>query len=305
MSIFGKSSRSPKPASNTRVARPTISQPRMHSYYTSTQRTDSRPEIRTSETWPRRFGRLIRSSNHSWMYVAGMIIFVAVFVIISSASGDALVTVDRQTPAARLLQYEQYAGGRLRSSIFNSSKLTLRADELRVDMLKQFPELGEVHVGSVLLGKKPVFKLTRLEMPYKITSLGKTYLVSSDGVVVDTEDKLPELAAFDVLTLVDDSGVVIAPGQKIMRSDDSTFYKTAKKMFEQRRRGVESIRITQVPREAYIRPVGLSYDLRVFLDDPATDQIARFFAVEKVLEGRGEVPQKYIDLRIGEKVFWQ
>jgi hypothetical protein len=305
MKLF-RSSKSP--LNTSRAARVESNRPRVQSYYTATKRTsqgsdEGRGKNQRKNTLS--FKDIISANGSIGLYVGLAALAVFLFATLTSLSSEPIISINKPTPKHRLDKYEDFAKDRLQSSILNSSKLTLRSSNISDAMKQQFPELSDVEVSSVLLGKKPDITLTRLDIPYRVKSGAKTYMVSSAGVVVGEESELQDMSDKTVINLTDDSGATISKGQRIIRSDDSSFYSVLAKMFESRGRGVDSIRLSAVPREAFIRPSGAAYDLRVYLDDSAGEQLARYFVVEKLLQGRGEAPVKYIDLRAGEKVYWQ
>jgi cell division septal protein FtsQ len=290
-----------------RVGRTDYTKPRVQSYYTATKRqVDSSNEGRRKQPKSSKvIGALPTISQSGWVYVLIAVAIVFFITVLTSLKTDPIISVNRPTPKSRLDKYELYTKEQLGNSVFNLSKFTLQSSKISSSLQQEFPEITGVEVSTILLGKKPEVHITRVDIPYRLNSGGKSYLVSANGAVVGEEKDAPDLPDKLLITLNDDTGTTVTKGQKVIRGNDSSFFATTIKMFESKGRGVDTIRLTQVPREAYIRPSGVSYDLRVYLDDPAGEQIARYFSVQKLLEGRGETPLKYIDLRAGEKVYWQ
>jgi uncharacterized Zn ribbon protein len=143
-----------------------------------------------------------------------------------------------------------------------------------------------------------VFKIPFI---YEVT--GNRYSVSEVGKVVGKTESTPTV--LNPLTIKDESGVPIKIGDNIITSGDIDFLTTTKSILEQKGRRVEYVRITSVPREVYVKITDVPYLARMYLDENPLQQVGSFLAAEKVLGEGGAVPSQYIDVRAGEKVFWQ
>jgi hypothetical protein len=211
-------------------------------------------------------------------------------IIVLKGSGG--LSVDRYASDAQAL---------LSGSLLNSTKLTLRRSAIENEMRIRFPELQSVRVESDVLGRRPTFILAAEDILFRMRTEAETVMIGSSGRIVGYEADFPRVS--NTLQLIDESGIDQSIGTLVMRSDDAMFLNRAREIIALKGRGVDYIRITEVPREAYIKPSDRSYQVRVYLDDSVEEQLGAWFLTEKTLEGRGEGVAQYIDVRAGEKVF--
>lgn len=199
--------------------------------------------------------------------------------------------------------YEASAQRILGSSIFFRFKPSFSSDAFAVQMKSAHPELRHTYVNIDLLGRRPIVHLTEAPITFTYQALGSEYAITEEGVVAG------EAKDFDIPTdtplIRDQSGVSVTKGERVMRSDDAEFYRIATEVLRLKGRGVSYIVLSDKPREAELHLKDKIYYIKVFLEDSSEDQVALFMAAEKTLGEGGVVPQEYIDVRAGEKVFWK
>lgn len=278
------------------------------SYYSPSSRGDSIAEIDMSvrhgksKTKRPAVGRkvgLLRTVKR--LVVVTLVVFLLFSLLYLRP--DPIIVLDGNSTTERTRTYEPAITTMVQKSILNRSKLTIRSTNLEKQVLAEFPELHKVVFSTTAVGKRPIVHLYLQPILFSIESMGKTYVIAENGIVAGDSADFTGLES--TITLRDESGVEVKKGSRILRSDDAEFFVSVKEVLQGQGRGLEGVRITQVPREAYLKVTGLSYELRVFLDDPADLQMGTFFSAEQALKGRGEAPTLYMDLRAGEKVYWQ
>ncbi len=277
---------------------------KISNYYASPAQTHSRPKIDSSKRGETKKEANSKKNNRVTLKNVGITILAGFFLYnLLYLRSDPIVVMDYETMTGRTAVYEPAIQDMLKSSIFNTNKLTLRTADLEKSIKSEFPEIQQAVVSPTLVGRRPVVHLRQQELVFTIESKGTSYIIASDGVVAG---EASVFTGVENTTLIrDESGVDIRKGSRVLRSDDAEFFAITSELFSKKSREVELIRITAVPREAYIKIKGLSYDLRVYLDEPADVQVGTFFSAEKTLGERGEAPGLYMDLRAGEKVYWQ
>lgn len=276
-----------------------ISNQRVHSYYTTKQYSGDK--LSSAKRLNVNKESILKSVLLKRLAVMMFVIFVLFTVsvlsdepIIFFADGQAVTAVDR---------YSQDIQGLLGSSLFNSNKFTLQQESLANTVKERFPELRSVTFSTVVLGKKPLVRLDVYKLPIRLLSKGEVYIVAENGVVVGKEMEFP--LARDLLSIKEESGIEIHKSDKLLRSDDVQFLSSLKAILQAKGRGVEYIRLTAVPREIFVKPSDKNYEIRMYLDDDVQQQVGSWLTVERVVgESGGQVAQ-YIDVRAGEKVFWQ
>jgi hypothetical protein len=129
------------------------------------------------------------------------------------------------------------------------------------------------------------------------------YSVSQEGRNVGTVAETP--ADKNPLLIKDESGIQTKKGDMLLTSADSRYFTTVKQSIEAKGRRVEYMRISAIPREVFVKLTDVKYEIKMYLEDDPSSQIGTFFAAEKTLGEGGAAPTQYIDVRAGEKVFWQ
>lgn len=294
---FGKKTKSEVP--NVRRPGKPQSKQKVHSYYTSQQ-----VDIEVSNGKKRRKvtrENILKTSFFKRLAVVMFVVFVILTAsvlsdepIISFYGGQKITNVDR---------YSQYIQGLLGSSVLNTNKFTLQSDKLSSMIVQQFPEISTVSVSTVVLGKKPLVRLSLYNLPITFESNGEKYAVAENGSVVGFSADFP--LQKNTILVKDESGITVAKSDVVIRSDDVEFISTVKSILTAQGRALEYVRLTSVPREIFVKTKDKNYEIRMYLDDDVIQQTGSWFAVEEVVGESGESITKYIDVRAGEKVYWQ
>jgi cell division septal protein FtsQ len=279
---------------------------KIHSYYTLPSRGNARPELDRSERGGNKKNnqRSVPSINKSRV----LRLFLAVGVVIgilyvARLSANPVLIVNTTPALGRTEAYQQGASEILSLTPLNRTKFTLQRAGFIEKMLEEFPEIESLTISTPMLGSRPVIHIKESRLVFRLESNAKTYVVNDSGVVVgESKDFVLEPRS---VAIRDESGVEVTKGARVLRSDDAEFFVRTDALLGAKGRVLQTIRITSVPREAYLVIKDLPYTLRVYLDDSPDTQMASFFSAEKTLGERGERPATYMDLRAGEKVFWQ
>lgn len=269
----------------------------IRSYYAS-QKYDS--ELDLSRNKRRGTSRSLRKN----IVIIGYIVFgLVVFWALCIMETKALIILKDPVPAyVDPSRYQSYGNQLVESSILNRFKFTLRSSSLQDAMIKEFPEIESIHVGPVILGRKPVMKFRLQELPLTLIASDKEYAVAQNGTI---SGEATEFNLSGTLTLRDESGLTYQKGQKVLRSDDVHFIELITRLLVSKGRVVDTMRITNTPREIYIKTTDVPYEVRMFLEEDPLQQIGAWLAAERAVGESGGIITQYIDVRAGEKVFWQ
>lgn len=274
---------------------------KVHSYYTPSQQ--ERIDIDMSSRRSIKRSASLRNARLRFEKVVGVAFAVFIIYLLVALKGQPLVVVSSNVSGIDNQRYSVRINELFKSSVFNSNKLTLLRSRIEHSLLDEYPELKSAQVKYSFVGRRPEVYLEAYALPFDYEALGKHYLVSETGKNVGLLDQLP--TQVNPLLIRDESGVQAKVGDYELRSSDVSFIESVKVLLAQKGRRVESIRITSVPREIYVKITDTSYQVRMYLEDAPDTQLGTFLAAEKTLGEGGEVPSQYIDVRAGEKVFWQ
>ena len=274
---------------------------KVHSYYTPSQQErididmSSRRYIKRSTT--------LRKARLRFEKVVGIAFAAFIVYMLVALKGQPLIVVSTNTSGITDQRYSEKINELFRSSVFNTNKLTLQRSKIEHTLLDEYPELKSAEVRYSFVGRRPEIYLEAYSLPFNYEALGKHYAVSETGKNVGLLGELP--AQSNQLHIKDESGVQTKKGDYVLRSSDVSFMETVKTLLAQKGRRVENMRITSLPREVYVKISNTQYEVRMYLEDAPETEVGTFLAAEKTLGEGGEVPSQYIDVRAGEKVFWQ
>ncbi len=217
-------------------------------------------------------------------------------LVAASSSGKSL-----QRPTA---VYQQYIQNRLQDSIWNKNKLTLNAQPIVADLQKQFPEVATAIVTVPFLGHRPVVRIAVSSPAFVLATQRGSYYVSSTGVpLVRVSDVQHQLA--NLPTVTDETGLPISVGTQILPTDTVAFISTILQQFNATQTPIESVVLPLSANELHVRIKNQPYVVRFNTAGHAETQAGTFLAVKKRLEGSGDVPKEYIDVRVDERAYYK
>ena len=281
--------------------RSSVGSARVHSYYTPSQQ--ERIDIDMSSRRSEKRSSTLRTVRQRVERIAGVVFAVFILYMLISLRGTPLILVSPNTVGLNEQRYSAKVNELFDASILNSNKLTLQKGTIASTLLEEYPELSSVEVRYSFVGRRPEVYIRTYTLPFSYESLGAQYLINEVGRNVGLLTQLP--AQTVSLKVKDESGVQTKKGDFVLRSGDVSFMTTAKSLLAQKGRRTEFMRLTSVPREVYIKLADTSYEVRMYLEEDPQLQVGTFLAAEKTLGEGGTVPTQYMDVRAGEKVFWQ
>ena len=296
MKLFTK-----KPNKQTPRRRSATSAGKIHSYYTPVQQDRIDIDMSSRKAAKRTIRIKTLRARVEQLVVIGFVIFVAYMLLV--LKGLPIINIDTSVTGYTSTRYSAKIQDIFSSSIFNTNKLTLERSSLQKQIMHDFPELSSVEVRSSFVGRRPEVYLKVNSVPFTYEALGVEYSISSEGRNVGTVTETPPEP--HALLIKDESGVPTVKGDMVLTSADASYFITVKSAVEEKGRRVQYMRITSVPREVYVKLTDTKYEIKMYLEDDPKLQIGTFLAAEKTLGEGGAVPAQYIDVRAGEKVFWQ
>ncbi len=198
--------------------------------------------------------------------------------------------------------YYQSAKSELQNNILNNSKLTLRAADIKQAMMSNAPEIASMHISLDALGARPRFVIYTYQPIFALKQGSRTFLVLENGALIESTEG--ESAHYTLIK--DDSGVEATAKQRYVRQDDIAFLSYVKtEVMSKKQWGIDYFRLTDRPREVVVKATGQPYEVKMYFDEDGQQQVGSWFAALKKLGEGGEAPSEYIDVRVGEKVFYK
>jgi hypothetical protein len=217
-------------------------------------------------------------------------------IVLASSTGKSL---QRPTNV-----YQDYIASQLTSSVFNKSKLTFNSESVTDDLQKQFPEIANAIVTIPILGHRPIVHIAVSSPAFILATTSGAYYISADGKplvkVSEVENPLP-----NILTVTDETSLPITVGKQILPTDTVTFISSVIKQLQSTSTPVETISLPLEANELQVRITGQPYIVRYNTNQDARVQTGVFLAVKKRLEGSGQIPKEYIDVRVEERAYYK
>jgi hypothetical protein len=217
-------------------------------------------------------------------------------MIVASSTGKPL-----QRPAK---VYEEYITKQLNSSVMNKSKLTFDSNSVTEGLQKQFPEVANAIITIPLIGHRPVVHIAVSSPAFILGSSSGAYYVSSDGKpLVRVSEVANPLSNMIIVT--DETNLPVTIGKQILPTDTVSFITAVIKQLQATNTPVQSVTLPLEANELQVRIVDEPYAVRYnTLGDPRVET-GTFLAVRKRLEGSGEKPKEYIDVRVEARAYYK
>lgn len=219
-------------------------------------------------------------------------------IIVGGAESEQMLLKDRSV-------YSSAVQDTLSDSIFNRTKMTFQADTVRQSITEQFPELQSVRVSLPFMGVKPVVRIEPAKPAMiLVANDGASYVLDVAGRVISVDvGRVSEIP--DIPVVNDRSGLTSAVGSRLLSGTDITFIQRF--LYQLRKQGyaVESLTLPAGTRELQIRLQNVRYVVRVSLREDVLQQSGSFVAIMEYLKQNRVQPTEYVDLRVGERVFYK
>jgi hypothetical protein len=200
--------------------------------------------------------------------------------------------------------YEEYITKQLNSSVMNKSKLTFDSNSVTEGLQKQFPEVANAIITIPLIGHRPVVHIAVSSPAFILGSSSGAYYVSSDGKpLVRVSEVANPLSNMIIVT--DETNLPVTIGKQILPIDTVSFITAVIKQLQATNTPVQSVTLPLEANELQVRIVDEPYAVRYnTLGDPRVET-GTFLAVRKRLEGSGEKPKEYIDVRVEARAYYK
>ena len=200
-------------------------------------------------------------------------------------------------------EYEDEASLILRSSPLNRTKVTFMTADIDQRLTDQFPELASVDVSLPLLGQKPLIYIEPAEPVVALVAQnGASYALDSNGRIISTDVRhVPSTVPY----LNDQSGLELELGKQALPSSSVAYILEVLHQLLAKNIGIESIVLPPGVQEVQLRPKGESYYVRMSLREDARAQAGAYIALREQLVKKNIHPSKYVDVRVGERVYYR
>lgn len=219
-------------------------------------------------------------------------------IFVGSGAADQTLLQDREV-------YSMAVRGVLEESVFNRSKLTFQADSVRQSLEEQFPELESVRVSLPFMGIKPVVHIEPATPALVlVASDGASSVLDASGRVISMDvGRVPQTESIAVVN--DRSGLEAGIGALLLPGDNIAFIHSFLYQLRQKDYEVESLTLPAGVQELEVRLQGRAYVVRLSLREDARQQAGALIATLEYLRDARIQPKQYIDVRVGERMYYR
>ena len=252
-----------------------------------------------------------RKKNSFFHHIPALVLLVVVLVsvvFISTLNPVAKVVMiddDKNTTIrseeAYRLKVEEFISG----SVINRSKFTFDSAGLVADLKTSFPEVAAATVTLPLMGRRPVIEIQTTRPAFILASESSAVLVGNNGIALANTNELKGVSKLGLRSVNDETGLDIQIGKPALPQEQSQFISIVVEQLEKQNYRIDSLTIPQSPYDLHVRLQGQRYFIKFnILEDPK-QQAGAFVALQKQLQKDGKTPSEYIDVRVGERVFFK
>lgn len=292
-------------ARNTLSAQPQApKEQKVFSYYTSShkQLTNTQRVDRLKFTSAPRNQYLIFARQH-WFGLIAAIVLVVSSVYIITLSMTPQVTVNG-TVYRTTTEYNQLAQSALKSNVLNVLKPTLQRAAIEKKLKEQIPEAKTVQVSAPLLGRRANVVIT-MDEPAAVMKQSNTQdlIVSERGrlLLAATQSK----GTTDLPVITNNTGVTGKAGEQFLRPDDMRSLLQLMQQVKLSGSSASFILPPQTREIIMLEPSRGVYQVRFLFGDTMLQQFGAMRATQKKLQELGQTPVEYMDVRLGNKVFYK
>lgn len=183
------------------------------------------------------------------------------------------------------------------------NKLTIDTIAIENKLLEKFPEIYDVYLYTPMFSRKMSVVIKIRPIAVAVQNNNEYLLIDTNGVIVSKTELLSEDT--QLITLKDDHLLSTKVGDRVYSTDIISFFYTFQQIITQKSKKLEQLRYTDVAHMISVRFTdNNTYDVFFDISLGAVEQFSAYEAVRLELTRQGIVPQKYIDVRLSEKVFY-
>lgn len=289
---------------------PRLAEPKQGNYVYHSKRTsqvDGRAHASDSKEPKSKRSNQGKIINHAPILFIVIGLFMGLFYL-SMAGGDPKIVTNKKTEVALRNEgvYKEAAEDFLSESIMNRSKLSFDSQGLVQELKRQFPEIAAVSVTLPVFGHQPVISIQPTRPSFILVSGQEAYLIGLNGVaLVSVRDASKDVSTLSLRVINDDIGINLKPGKPALPQEQALFIGSVIEQFDAGGVDIESITIPESPYDLRVKMAGAGYVVKLNSLEDARQQVGNYLVLKQKLEQEGVIPAEYIDVRVGERVFYK
>jgi hypothetical protein len=239
-------------------------------------------------------------------FIAVAVIILSVVISLTLTPRPSVTTfADEDSPYRTLDAYAAATEEIMSRYAHSKTKLTIDTQDIERQLLERFPELAAARLRLPVLGRQPSLVLDIHPPALVLSGNGTSFVLDQSGTVVGRLGDMVTAPDNTLPRVQDQSGLTLEVGQQAVTTDTVRFITEIMTQLEAKNLRLAQLTLPSSANQLDIRIQDTPYYIKTDIGGSARLQMGSFFAVKQELEGRGEVPSEYIDVRVEEKVFYK
>ncbi len=201
--------------------------------------------------------------------------------------------------------YKKAVSDYINRSPINRSKLFFDSKGLSDELKKQFPEISAVAVSMPIVSRRPVVVIQASRPGFVLVSGRNSYIIGVNGLTLARASDVDNRLSQELKVVDDQSGSSVQLGKSAFPQEQSLFICTVIEQLEAQNIKVDSLSLPKSPYDLSVKVVGQSYFVKFNILEDAKQQVGSYIALKNKLQEEGKVAKEYIDVRVGERVYYK
>jgi hypothetical protein len=233
-----------------------------------------------------------------------LIIFSAGYLMTLDNNPTVVVKGDSELIVRQLADYENAAADKSNSNIFKKFKPFFSSKKMAESLLKDYPELRQADVRVPVVDRSLVIVITPEEPAMLVNDSINQYLISSNGKAIAAVKDI-DSSKIKSLPIVDDNVIEnIELGQYILPKTTLEFIGEILHQLKAKSISVERVALPAIANELHVF-VDKGYIIKLNIQEDPTWQTGSYLALLDYFNDSGDAPKEYVDVRVGEKIFYR
>jgi hypothetical protein len=238
------------------------------------------------------------------LLVIGLIAVSVGYLLTLDAQPTVLVRDDEDLLFRLTQDYELAAAREVNSNVIKKFKPFFSSKKFSESFLEQHSEIKSIDVRVPVVDRSLVVILTPESPALLVNDSLNQYLVAKSGKVI-APIKDFDSSKFSSLPVVEDKVLeTIDPGQYILSQSTLEFIEEVLYQLRVKSIGVERVSLPAIASELHIQ-VDRGYIVKFNLQEDPSSQAGSYLALLEHFDRSGDVANEYVDVRVGEKVFFR
>lgn len=200
-------------------------------------------------------------------------------------------------------EYQKSAQAFIGSSLLNRFKGTFDNSGVVATLKEQFPEIAAVDVNMPVFSRQARLTLELTKPSFILASNHEAYLIGINGVALMPASDLKAGASLPVVE--DEIATSVQPGKAALSKDQAIFIAVVIDQFEKQGIAIDRLSMAASPYDLKVKPRDLPYYVKFNLLEDAKQQVGSYMALKHLLDEKTVMPKEYVDVRLGERVYYR